>query len=517
MAESNKGSIMANLPIEEIHNLYVKERKTLTWLGKQFDCYAETIKRALIKHDPSIKIRSLSDTQRPALLNDPHFVKEIDSIYNTARKLNVRADVVITACRRYNLANPHNMMLPNDVDNLLRRKKTWDGKKFIDKLGVSKKFAIDFLKNRGFPIDMFNPPKRKKKGQKSDWERISCTGLCVDNPVDPAKLTDRDIFFYLDWGLIFNNATECYEWLKSHRFYDIEHPTWRLEHGIKRYKAISREIKSESKINIVDGFKWLNANICVQSVVALLKHFSPHFWHSSHNEYQPPSVCWEIGNYTVLKKACIKMWSGRTKRGHPKKRNIYRLLSTISTFYKDFNTVSIFKPWIASSIYQKLIPNGGIVIDPCMGWGGRLLGCIDHDIKYYGYDLNPLAVESNQKLAEYISDHIYKPHFSVADATNFKYPEGDLLLTSPPYDNTEHYYGLKEQCIDTKPIYHNLFETDIKLIALNVPKRHEELCIQIAKEHNWRCVDNIKMKTKNFQGERETTYEPILIFRKSNG
>jgi len=174
--------------------------------------------------------------------------------------------------------------------------------------------------------------------------------------------------------------------------------------------------------------------------------------------------------------------------------------------------VSIFKPWVARHVYNELLPNGGIVVDPCMGWGGRLLGTYGLDIEYLGFDLNPDVINCHKNMAKFIGSGLaHKPKFSVADAASIEYPECDLILTSPPYDNTEIYHGLENQCTDTTPIYDNILSSKARLFALNVPRKDEEKCVKLGKKHGLEVQQIFEMKTRTVMGRRNT-YEPIIVF-----
>jgi hypothetical protein len=175
--------------------------------------------------------------------------------------------------------------------------------------------------------------------------------------------------------------------------------------------------------------------------------------------------------------------------------------------------VSVFRSWIAKHIYSELLPNGGIVIDPCMGWGGRLLGTLDGNYKYVGYDLNPNSIKSHHDMRKFIGARIVtEPEFTVADASKIIWPDGDLLFTSPPYDDIEYYDGLGVQCEDVMPIYENIMKFN-GVVALNIPKRHREKCMSIAAMSGRNLIKEYKMITASFMGRRELTYEPILVFR----
>lgn len=297
-----------------------------------------------------------------------------------------------------------------------------------------------------------------------------------------------DVYHYDNWREIFKDKDECFKWLADHKF---EPPQYNI-----------------NSMNLSDCLKSndpLNVNYPNRVAMDIIRHFSPHIWYSSHAGYVPISAAWDKGNRSVLKYAFNMCWDNRSKV------NIYALLNDLSKYAKDFASVSIFKPWIARYVYDKLLPDGGTIIDPCMGWGGRLLGTMGSNLRYIGYDLNPNVIESHNNMYEFVRDKlIIEPQFILADAAKIDWPDGDLLFTSPPYDDAEYYHGLPNGCHDTTPIYINIMKFKGK-VALNVPKWHRDKCISIAKDNGRKLVDEFKMRMSSFMG-RKKTHEPILVF-----
>jgi len=120
--------------------------------------------------------------------------------------------------------------------------------------------------------------------------------------------------------------------------------------------------------------------------------------------------------------------------------------------------VAFFKPSIAKHIYKTL--GATSVLDPCAGWGGRLLGAIALDIPYTGFDTNrKLLLGYLKMLSEHKSSpegktkHIFAPGERVENSkwniifqssleADFSKIDYDLVLTSPPYYNLEVYQGM---------------------------------------------------------------------------
>lgn len=88
--------------------------------------------------------------------------------------------------------------------------------------------------------------------------------------------------------------------------------------------------------------------------------------------------------------------------------------------------------------------NGGRVLDPCHGWGGRLVGAMLEDVReYVGIDPSDVAHDGVTKLYDTLREYckteatlIKKPYEDVKLGGGF-----DFALTSPPYFDVEQYDG----------------------------------------------------------------------------
>ena len=103
-----------------------------------------------------------------------------------------------------------------------------------------------------------------------------------------------------------------------------------------------------------------------------------------------------------------------------------------------------FPPMKARDIFRTYY-NGGRVLDPCHGWGGRLVGAMLADVEeYVGVDPSPDAHEGVSKIYEAFKDYqetkvtlIQKPF----EDCEWKDGEFDFALTCPPYFDIEKYSG----------------------------------------------------------------------------
>ena len=363
---------------------------------------------------------------------------------------------------------------------------------------------IDFLLDNGEYIEIKSAERSEKPGP--DRRRLVKQKLICDRNNIQLKIwngeyyqldiDDIDKYYCLNWRLIFSTPDECVKWLLDYGYHDLRFSLFELDNAFKWL-----EIPKKEELNA----NWQNA-----AVVNLIQHFSPHFWYSHHKGYLPITAAWGKGNQTILISAVNSLWEQK------KEVSIYGLMKHIDKIYKDFKSASVFKPWVAKTIYRKYLPKGGVIVDPCMGWGGRLLGCVNGNYDYIGYDLNQLAVNSHAALLKFITPRL-KPNgnyqFIQADSSTTKFVQGDLLLTSPPYDDCEYYHGIDSSATKTQPILENILAHFEGIIALNLPKRQEAMCMSVAAKYNRQLIDRLEMKTAGFMGKRVSTYEPILIFK----
>lgn len=115
--------------------------------------------------------------------------------------------------------------------------------------------------------------------------------------------------------------------------------------------------------------------------------------------------------------------------------------------------ITFFKPSIAKHLCERF--KAKKVLDPCAGWGGRLLGCLSAGCSYLGYDTNPDLEPCYDKMIDDLYGHwqwtskckgqlkpmscLAEPNFTDNFGLHYKY---DLCFTSPPYENLEIYEGM---------------------------------------------------------------------------
>ena len=119
----------------------------------------------------------------------------------------------------------------------------------------------------------------------------------------------------------------------------------------------------------------------------------------------------------------------------------HRVLRAVTMQHR---TPSVFRTTVARWVYETYCPSGGIVWDPCSGYGGRLLGAFLAGVRYVGTDVEPETVLGNQRLSERLGA-IDRARVHLHPAETFDPGPVDLVFTSPPYFDREQYSTRDDQ------------------------------------------------------------------------
>ena len=137
-----------------------------------------------------------------------------------------------------------------------------------------------------------------------------------------------------------------------------------------------------------------------------------------------------------------KLWKDAVHRNRRDKAPYPSPTDVYECYRINQGAIVMFKSSTAKYIYKKY--NATSVLDPTMGWGGRLLGAMSLGIDYYGIDTNLDLNEPYEDMIDTL-DHLFNIQSNInltwqncldVDYSKIKY---DLVLTSPPYVNMENY------------------------------------------------------------------------------
>lgn len=200
--------------------------------------------------------------------------------------------------------------------------------------------------------------------------------------------------------------------------------------------------------------------------------------------------------------------------------------------YSKVKEASQFKPTLAKFIYEHF--KATKILDPCAGWGDRLLAALSLDIEYIGFDPN---VKLQPKYGDMIHDfampdkrdkfQIYNHPFE--DSTQIlkdHYNTFDMCLCSPPYFNFEKYSDENDQSMHKFPTENQWlkgFAYKLVDIVSDSLKMNGIFALHLCDNRDFRLtkpvVEYIKKCNFSFKGcifskENNASVKPIWIFKK---
>ena len=294
-----------------------------------------------------------------------------------------------------------------------------DVQKMISEIGIERTMDRFGVKRTVFDTWM-EEHKEVKEQDKVEEPVFDSTGQFVlfgDAPVSnvkediPAGLDDNGVADFLkNHGFPYPNVND----------YDVE----RTVAGIKNSRSIF-----DAKGNIQTGFSCGND---------ILLSLFPNFFEA--RQHGKKSAMWHFENNLGHILNDIRKYSNR-----------YPTLALVRSYLVEHERVSGFRPTVAKQIYDKYCPENAIVLDPCGGWGGRMLGayCSDKVKRYDCID----ACEKTCEGLERVKDTFGK--IAVGKDMNVKFgafedvcvADGfyDFVFTSTPYFIKEHYSDDEEE------------------------------------------------------------------------
>lgn len=288
--------------------------------------------------------------------------------------------------------------------------------------------------------------------------------------------------------------------------------------------------------------------------------FHPHKYSVKCRDYRAPNT-----TFNDEEKFRKVIYKEMRYSGNPFKRTSLRNMISLSS---GTHGVSNFRPTVAKYIYTKYCPMGGNVLDPSLGYSGRLFAALTSHISHYeGCDpcidtyngglkmLETITHIDNKrnKLSCFIDDGERKNRLPNVVLHNIPFEEYkgkddffDLVFTSPPYFDTERYSNEDNQSWKKFPKYDMWVEGFLKplitishrslkkggYLILNIYGKHkggclEESTIDIAKDvfgHGLTDTFYMQMsklmgiknsgKIENRNDRYEHKIEPFLVFQK---
>lgn len=143
------------------------------------------------------------------------------------------------------------------------------------------------------------------------------------------------------------------------------------------------------------------------------------------------------------------------------------------------------------------------VLDPCAGWGERLLCCFAAGLPYQGIDVNRDLKDGYRALSEALS--ITDQKVLRADAAGVRlYDIYDAVITCPPYGDTEIYtsYGAenldRDEFLDWwRQVVENCADTGILYFCFQVNQAWKQAMTEVVTNYGFKLVEEIADPSKN--------------------
>lgn len=217
----------------------------------------------------------------------------------------------------------------------------------------------------------------------------------------------------------------------------------------------------------------------------LCEHFFPNFYDIQSKNGNSFKSLWKADNLQKVLKWNRKSHS--TPYLSELKRGIY--------FNFNLPKSTMYRPQMAKMITANL--SATRVLDPCAGWGGRMLGVVSAGADYLAFEPNTKTYDGLLKLAKYlnITDKVTIINDSALEMNKYNIGEFDLVLTSPPYFNLEVYSDEKTQSINEHHTYSDWFSNFLEpLIKLSTShlKKFGWSCWNVHNIGNMKMIDDVR-------------------------
>lgn len=226
-------------------------------------------------------------------------------------------------------------------------------------------------------------------------------------------------------------------------------------------EGVEHEIKACWKKDVAGSFSGTTLSERSPLGVSLCKHF----YHNFYDVKQDHSL---NDRFHDDKKLYIAIrWLLKLNRP-PSPTNVRSSLSIVRG-----NSPTIFSPMRAKAIYERWVPEGGVIFDYSIGWGSRMLGALSssNNYKYVGVDPDTSMFSNATRMLEAIEQTHEGLNFETGRAVLHK--EGsevfeheantlDFAFSSPPYYDLEIYSSESTQSTSRFPDYEDWLERFVR-------------------------------------------------------
>jgi 16S rRNA G966 N2-methylase RsmD len=229
--------------------------------------------------------------------------------------------------------------------------------------------------------------------------------------------------------------------------------------------------------------KWTSTDNDISSTsrigMKLSEHYCPNFYDIENNTGISFKSLWTPTNLEKILRWNRKSHS--TPYLSELKRGIY--------FCCGLTKNTMYRPQMMKLACLKYKPE--IVLDPCAGWGGRMLGAVSYGAQYIAFEPNTTTYNNLMSMANFLGIQ-NKVTLICDDARNMKQynlPKVDLVLTSPPYFDLEVYIHEQTQSITNTTTYQDWADGFLREVI--------KLSIEHLKDNGTSCWNVGKVKNRD--------------------
>lgn len=257
----------------------------------------------------------------------------------------------------------------------------------------------------------------------------------------------------------------------------------------------------------------------------LCQYFFPHFFSIENDKGMSFQKAWQ--DYTTMDtvrewglKGMSNLWMSWIRRA------VYMCAGLPNS--------SFYRPHFSRQICLMTGKDQGTVFDPCMGWGGRMLGATSLGWNYIGCDPNIETYTCLQKLSEFVDVEDQTKLYNIgAESMDYSKMKVDVVITSPPYFNLEVYNHDDNQSYNKHSTYEMwrdnwyipLIENCLNILhddgisAWNVMnfKKNDMVgdLISVHEKNGWKLTDTVGFDSPLANIRKLKNKDVTYIFRKS--
>ena len=270
---------------------------------------------------------------------------------------------------------------------------------------------------------------------------------------------------------------------------ELTHIDYKIRYTNEQLKKDWEALKNFSHVET-------SSNSTVRIGMKLCEHFFTNFYNIKNAKGQSFENSWTKDNLIKVLRWNRKCHS--TPYLSEIKRGIY--------FCTGLTKNTMFRPHLAKAIVSSY--PGETVLDPCAGWGGRMLGTVAAGKKYIAFEPNVETYNNLIQLAEFldIKNQIEIYNVGSEHMNNYLTKKVDIILTSPPYFNLEIYADGKAQSENQYSSYESWRDGWLETVITNAISNLNDSGVSCWNVHNvgkMKMIEDVKsIHAKNYFTEQ---------------